>query len=185
MLRKEDFEYIGTVGKTHGIHGEIALRLSVDIGDLVEAGQRIFLMLEEDGLLVPYAIASHRSKAGDIDLVRFDGVSTREEAERLTGMRVWLSRDFIGEDEEEGDPYAWGRYVGYSIAAQSGEAIGTVIEVDESTINTLLVVQMPERGEVLLPIAEELLLGSDDAARSLRLQIPEGLLDDSAEYDIH
>ena len=71
MLRKEDFEYIGTLGRAHGIQGEVAAKLSVDLSGLWEQGEAtsLFLMLEERGLLIPYRVLGLRSKGGDIDLL--------------------------------------------------------------------------------------------------------------------
>lgn len=185
MLSKEHFTHIGTVGRTHGVSGEIAMRLSVDISELAHGAEPLFLMLEEQGLLIPYRVVGHRSKAGDIDLLRLDRISSREEAELLTSREVWLDNSYIGDDEESDDPYDWQRYVGYLVLdAQSGAPVGEVIEVDDSTLNTLLYIDRAGQ-ELILPIAEALLRGLDDDERVLALDIPEGLLDDSAEYDIH
>lgn len=186
MLDKDQFEQIGSVGRTHGIHGEVSMRLDIELAALIEAEERAFLMLEEDGLLIPYAIESHRSKAGDVDLVRFAGITTKEQAERLVGMPVWLDRDYIGEDEPSLDPTDWQRYIGYQLYdASTQELVGEVVDMDDSTLNVLLVVERPDGEELLLPIADELLASVHDDELSLWLHIPLGLLDDSAQYDIH
>lgn len=189
MLTKEQFERIGVIGRAHGINGEVSMRLEVEIAPLLEEGERLFLMLEIDGLLIPFAVEQHRYKAGDVDLVRFSGIATKEQAEALVGLSVWLDKDYIGEAELSSDPYEWSRYQGYRVEdARTGAYIGTITHVEDSTLNTLLYV-LPEgadeSGEILLPIAEALLVAYDDQAQSIKLAIPEGLLDDTAEYDIH
>lgn len=185
MLHKEDFERIGVVGRTHGIHGEVSMKLSVDISGLLEE-ERVFLMLEEQGLLIPYAIEAHRSKAGDVDLVRLAGIGTKETAERLTGLSVWLDKAYIGDDELSEDPHDWSRYIGYTVYdAETMATIGSVVDVDDSTLNVLLLIETEADEELMLPIAEELLEGFDDTEHRLVLRIPQGLLDDSAPYDIH
>lgn len=180
MLHKKDFVQIGVVGRTHGIQGEVAIKLSVDLSGLLEEGERVFLMLEEEGLLIPYAIESHRSRSGEVDLIRFAGIHRLEEAERLVGKAVWLEKSYMAEDELSQDPYEWSRYVGFEIYdAETRALVGRVLEVDERTLNVLLFVETPSGEELVLPIAEELLLGVDDQERTCTLRIPRGLLDES------
>lgn len=182
MLRKEDFEAIGFVGRTHGIAGELACKLSVEIGELYREEEHLFLMLEEEGLLIPYRVVGHRSKAGDIDLLRFDGINTKEAAEQLAHRAVWLSKDFIAEEELSEDPYEYTRYQGFTLLdADSQSIVGYIREVDDSTLNTLLYIEREDGEELILPIADELFVATDDDQRLLTLSIPRGLLDDSAE----
>ena len=100
MLHKEDFEHIGTLGRAHGIQGEVAAKLSVDLSGLWEQGEAtsLFLMLEERGLLIPYRVLGLRSKGGDIDLLTLSGITTKEAADQLSGHSVWLDKAYL-EDE--------------------------------------------------------------------------------------
>lgn len=180
MLHKKDFVNIGVIGRTHGIQGEVAMKLSVDLSGVLESGERIFLMLEEDELLIPYAIESHRSRSGEVDLIRFAGIHRLEEAETLVGKSVWLDRDYLGDEELSEDIYEWSRYVGFDIYdAHTEELVGRVLEVDDRTLNVLLLIETPAKQEIVLPIAEELLVGINDQERICMLHIPRGLLDES------
>lgn len=178
MLHKQDFEAIGYIGRTHGIQGEVACKVTVDLSALYEEEERLFLMLEEQGLLIPYAVESFRSKGEEIDLIRFDGITTKEQAEHLVGTALWLSKDYLGDDELSEDPYDFARYVGFTLIDQTKERVlGQVTHVDETTMNTLLYVEALDGTEMILPIAEELLVGYDDEQRTLVVNIPEGLLE--------
>lgn len=180
MLHKKDFVQIGVIGRTHGIQGEVSMKLSVDLSGILEDGDRIFLMLEEEGLLIPYAIESHRSRSGEIDLIRLSGINSLEEAEHLVGKTVWLDNDYLEEDELSEDPYDWSRYIGFEVYdAETETSVGRVVEVDERTLNVLLLVETPMGEELTLPIAEELLVGISDEDRVCVLRIPRGLLDES------
>lgn len=181
MLQKEDFEHIGFVGRAHGVQGEVACKLSVDIKEaFAEEQGRLFLMLEEQDLLIPYRVASHRSKAGDIDLIRFDGIDTKDLAENLTNRPIWLSREYLGEPELSDDPYDYTRYQGFSIYDEETDSlVGEIVDIDDSTLNTILYIERPDGDELILPIADELFVGYDDESRVIVLRIPRGLLDDS------
>ena len=104
MLRKEDFEHIGTLGRAHGTQGEVSAKLSVDLSGLWEgADTSLFLMLEEQGLLIPYRVLKRRTKGEDIDLITFSGITTKDEADALTGRPVWLDRDYLSGEEDVED----------------------------------------------------------------------------------
>lgn len=177
MLHKEDFEHIGTLGRAHGIQGEVAAKLSVDLSGLWEQGESLFLMLEERGLLIPYRVLGLRSKGGDIDLLTLSGITTKEAADQLSGRSVWLDKAYL-EDEEAGDLIDLHHFVGYELYdAQQGTLVGAITALDDTTLNTLLRVEPPSGGELVVPIADELIEHVEVGAHRLYLFIPDGLLE--------
>lgn len=186
MLKKEDFQCIGTLGRSHGLSGELTAKLSVDLGELTEdAEDPLFLMLEERGLLIPFRVEGLRSKAGDIDLIKFAGLDDKEHAEHWVGTPIWLDRAYLDESAISSDLLEYRDLVGYEVLnAEDGSSVGRLISIDESTINTLALVECPTGQELLLPLAESLIQELDSDQKLLRLTIPLGLLDDSAPYDI-
>ena len=177
MLSKEDFEFVGTLGRAHGIQGEVSAKLSVDLSGLWEgADTSLFLMLEEQGLLIPYRVL--RAKGDEIDLITFSGITTKEEAEALTGRPVWLDRDYLSDEEAE-ELFELQHYVGYELYDASSDAsIGVIEEIDDSTLNTLFLrVRTHSDEELVLPISEELVDRLDITEHRLYLHIPAGLLE--------
>ena len=82
MLSKEDFEFVGTLGRAHGIQGEVSAKLSVDLSGLWEgADTSLFLMLEEQGLLIPYRVLKLRTKGDEI--VPSGSIETTSPTKRL------------------------------------------------------------------------------------------------------
>lgn len=185
MLKKEDFSPIGKLSRTHGIKGEISARLDVDLSSLFEdEDSPLFLMLEENGLLIPMRVEGWRTKLGDVDLLKFTGIDTPEEATPWLGSTVWLDKSLLGE-EEEGVPSMDEpqHFVGYTLyASESGQAVGRITDVDQSTLNTLLCVEASDGAEHLIPLAQELIEHISVADKRLTLHIPQGLLDDDGEY---
>lgn len=178
MLRKEDFEFIGTLGRTHGIQGEIAAKLSVDISGLTDGMEEpLFLMLEEDGLLIPHRVLKLRPKNDEIDLILFSGINTKEQAETLMGRQVWLDREYLDGTTSE-DLLSLEHYVDFQLYhANTRELLGVIEEIDDKTMNTLLRVVSSEGDELVLPISEELIEDVDLSSHQLYLHIPEGLLE--------
>lgn len=181
MIKKEDYEYIGSIGRAHGLQGELSAKLTVDLEPLVEGDEPLFLMMEEQGLLIPMRLESWRTKAGDIDLIKFWGIDNPEAAEAYVGRPLWLSKQYF--ELEDGsaavDLLDFVHYVGYGVIdAETNTFIGTIIDVDDTTLNTLLSVERDgEGGELILPIARELIECIDPDQKLLHLHIPSGLLE--------
>ena len=168
MIRKEDVYKIGRLGKVHGIKGEISFLLDDDVFDRVDAD---YLVLDVDGILVPFFIEEYRFKTDSNVLMKFDGIDTQERARELTGCDVYFPRALAESDE---DNLSWAEMIGYSLVdAQSGQKIGTIAAVDDSTINILFEL---EDGR-LIPASEELITNIDTQKHQIEINLPEGILE--------
>ena len=160
---------IGIIGKAHGIKGELSIQIDDDIFDRVDAE---YLVLKLDGIFVPFFMEEYRFKSDSVVLVKFEGVDTQERARELTGVEVFFPRELAEQDEEAELSYA--ALVGYTlIDNNSGKPVGTIAYVDEQTINIMFEL---EDGR-LIPASEELIVDVDQKARTITLDIPEGILD--------
>lgn len=167
MIKKEEVYKIGRLGKTHGMRGEISFLFDDDVFDRVDAD---YLILEIDGILVPFFIEEYRFKTDSNALMKFDGIDTQERARELTGCDVWFPRALAESDE---DGISWAAIVGFDIIeSESGKTVGRIASVDDSTINILFCL---EDGR-LIPASEELIIAIDQQARTITMQLPEGLL---------
>ena len=107
-----------------------------------------------------------------------------EEDERLflfleeqVGRELWLERAYLDHDEAE-VVLGLEHYVGFELyEADSGQYLGRITDVDDSTLNVLMRVETPLGDELVLPIAEELISEVKLAEHQLYLQVPQGLLD--------
>ena len=168
MIRKEEVYKIGRLGKVHGIKGEISFLLDDDVFDRVDAD---YLVLDVDGILVPFFIEEYRFKTDSNVLMKFDGIDTQERARELTGCDVYFPRALAESDE---DSISWAEMIGYSLVdAQSGQKIGTIAAVDDSTINILFEL---EDGQ-LIPASEELITNIDTQKHQIEINLPEGILE--------
>lgn len=172
MIKQEEVYRIGRLGKPHGVKGEVSFQVSDDVFDRVDAD---CLVLELDGILVPFFIEEYRFRSEDIALLKLEGVDTADQARELTGCSVFFLRRLADNDREE---VTWAEIIGYRIIdANTLQEVGTLTDVDDSTVNTLFNVTTKEGDEVLLPAGEDLITAVDKAARNITMTIPEGLLD--------
>ncbi len=172
MIKQEEVYRIGRLGKPHGVKGEVSFQVSDDVFDRVDAD---YLVLELDGILVPFFIEEYRFRSEDIALLKLEGVDTADQARELTGCSVFFLRRLADNDREE---VTWAEIIGYRIIdANTLQEVGTLTEVDDTTVNTLFNVTTKGGDEVLLPAGEDLITAVDKAARNITMTIPEGLLD--------
>jgi 16S rRNA processing protein RimM len=168
MIRQEEVYKIGKLGKTHGVKGEISFLFDDDVFDRVDAD---YLVLDIDGILVPFFMEEYRFKSDSNALVKFEDIDTQERAQQLTGTDVYFPRALADSDE---DSLSWAAIVGYDIAdAQTGQSVGKIAAIDDSTQNILFEL---EDGK-LIPASEELITAIDKENRTITVDIPDGLLD--------
>ena len=130
-----------------------------------------YLILDIDGILVPFFLEEYRFKSEANALVKFDGIDTLERAKELTGCEVYFPRELTDEDSEH---ISWAEIVGYQlIDAETGSVAGTIASVDDSTLNTLFEL---EDGR-LIPASEELITHIDTKKHQIEIKLPEGILE--------
>ncbi len=168
MIRREEVYKIGKLGKAHGVKGEVSFLFDDDVFDRMDAD---YLILDIDGILVPFFIEEYRFKTDSNALMKFDGIDSQERARELTGCDVYFKRDQSDEDSEH---ISWAEIIGYKLTdAETGADIGTIAAVDDSTINILFEL---EDGK-LIPASEELITNVDTKKHQIEINLPEGILE--------
>ena len=168
MIRKEEVYKIGKLGKAHGIKGEISFLFDDDVFDRMDAD---YLVLDIDGILVPFFIEEYRFKTDSNALMKFEGIDSQEQARDLTGCDVFFPRDMA--NEEEGD-ISWASLVGFDLVdAETEKTIGKIFSIDDATINILFEL---EDGK-LIPASEELITDVDTKKQQIIINLPEGILE--------
>ncbi len=180
MIKKEDVYKIGMFNKPHGIHGEISFTFTDDVFDRVDCD---YLICQMDGIFVPFFIEEYRFRSDSSALVKLDGIDSSEKARMFTNVDVYFPTKYA--EEVEDDELTWNFFVGCKVEDENHRFIGTITEVDTTTINTLFVIDSPAGEELLLPAQEDLILGLDRENKLLTVELPKGLFDlDSLEsYD--
>lgn len=172
MIKKEEVYKIGRIGKPHGVHGELQLQFSDDVFDVVDAD---YLVLDIDGILVPFFMEEYRFRSDEIALMKFCDIDSDAQARELTGCNVYFPRKLAEEGTED---VSWAQLVGYSLVDEAtNDVIGRIVAVDETTVNTLFEVSTPEGGDLLIPASDELIVATDTEAQTVTMRIPSGLLD--------
>lgn len=172
MIRRDNVYKIGKLGKPHGVKGEITFAITDDVFDRVDAD---YLVLDIDGILVPFYLEEYRFKNDDNVLVKFEDIDTQEQVRAYTGCEVYFPRHLSDSDEEN---MSWAEIIGFQLVdAVSGRVVGTIDHVDDSTLNLLFEITSPDGEALLIPANNDLIEEVDIEKKMIRMAIPEGLLE--------
>lgn len=168
MIKAEDVYKIGRIGKAHGIKGEVSLQFDDDIFDRVDAD---YLVLDVDGILVPFYMEEYRFRNDSVCLVKFCDIDTQQRATELTGCDVYFPRALA---EEADEMPSLASLVGFDIVeAKGNRRVGTIAAIDDQTANILFELE----DGTLIPANDDLITDIDWKGKRITMNIPKGLLE--------
>lgn len=162
MISNDEVFRIGKLGKPHGVKGEVNLNIELFDGD--DLGE--YLVLQMDGIMVPFFIEELRWRSDDTALVKFEGIDTQERARELVNTEVFLPRTMAEGDDDAELTYA--QLVGYSVNGK-----GKIAYIDDQTENIMFEME----DGMLIPASEELIVEINTEGRDITMNLPEGLFD--------
>ena len=176
MISREDLVEMGCYNKPHGINGEISATMLCDL-ELLDRFKCLVTCV--DGIYVPFFVESKRPKTEQTVLLKLDGIDSEADLRLLVNKQIFVMKREYEElaaeydcDEEPAD-----LFIGFKVIdMESDKAIGTIVDIDDSTENVLFVVEDAEEREVLIPIAEEFIDGIDHDGQRIYMNLPIGLL---------
>lgn len=134
-----DLIQVGRVAGAFGVRGEV--RITSFTGDPLALVDYKTLQ-REDGSPALTLTAGRAVKGGVI--VRAKEVETREQAEALRGLKLFISRDRLPEPEE--DEFYVTDLIGLAVETAEGEALGRVKSVQDFGAGDLLEITPAEGG---------------------------------------
>jgi 16S rRNA processing protein RimM len=168
----DDMVLVGRIGRPHGLRGQVAVNPETDfIEDRFAPGATLWTRSPRgDEQLV---VATLRLQNGK-PIVGFEGFERIEDVERLAGVELRVPEEAL--QSLEAGTYYQHQLVGCVVETSAGECVGTVARVDGGAGGSLLVIDGP-RGEILVPLARDICVDVDVAAKRIRIEPPAGLLE--------
>jgi len=163
---------VGRVARTHGIRGHVLVNPETDfVAERFHAGAE--LRTRVNGVEKTLRVTDARVE-GRRPILSFDGYGSVEAAEGLAGVELRIPESDL-QPLPEGSYYQH-QLVGCRVETAEGAPIGEVARVEGGAGAAVLAVNGTQ-GEVLVPLAQEICIGIDVAARVIRVRMPEGLLE--------
>jgi 16S rRNA processing protein RimM len=170
-MTKDDCFYIGRVAKTHGIKGEVTIKLDVD--DPSAYLDMKYFLLEINKVLTPFFV-ERLTMSGDKFFVGIQDVNTVEAASALTGKSVFLPLEML--PKLTGKQFYYHEVKGFTVVDENKGELGPIKEILEYP--TQAIIQVFKDGkEILIPILDQVIVKVDRKGKKLHVKAPEGLID--------
>lgn len=176
MIVEEDIIEIGKFQKTHALKGELNALLDIEEDYLTEGNP---LIVDIDGIYVPFYTESVRPKGATTYLIKLQGVDSVDDASRFVNKIIYGRREDMLDyfDAEEGDVALPGDLAGYKVIDGSHGYLGNLQRIDDTTINTLMIVDEGPFGEIYIPFNEDFIEAIDNVEKEIHTILPEGLVE--------
>lgn len=161
---------LGIVGAPHGVRGEV--RIKTFTGDPLAIAEYGPL---SDGKGRSFEITDIRP-AKEVVVARLKGVATREAAEDLNGVELFVARDKLSAGEDE-DEFLQADLIGCSVVGPDSILLGTITSVENFGAGDLLDIETPDGRSVLMPFTKAFAPRIDIAARRIDAEPPLGLFE--------
>jgi 16S rRNA processing protein RimM len=163
---------IGKIKKTFGAHGELLLSM-YDNRRAPQPSTPVWTSI--DGLWVPLYVGRVEARGGKV-VVLFDDVESEQQALELVGKELWLEPR-IEASASVAKPKAGEAYAGYAFADKWHGAIGKFSHRLDFPGNPVLALIDEQGREILVPDNAALVVSIDKKAKTVMLNLPDGLLD--------
>ena len=157
---------IARIGAAHGVRGAVKLWTFTEDPFAIED----YGPLSTKNGARHFEVASAR-EAKDHLVVTFKGVTTRDEAERLNGVELYIPRDKLPATEE--DEYYHADLIGLDAVTASNEPLGRVIAIHNFGAGDIIEIA-PESGTtILLPFSNAVVPIVDIAGGRVVIELPQ------------
>lgn len=171
-MQHNDCFQLGYIAKLHGFKGEVSLFL--DVTNPSDYSSLDALFIDINGQLTPFFIESFTLKNKGFASVKFEGVTTENDAKVLLRKNCYLPLSILPELDEK--HFYDHEIEGFKVVDEVHGETGIVEQVIDLSVNPLLQIMHNER-EILIPFVPGLIQKVDRANKTLYIQAPPGLID--------
>ena len=170
-MKKEDCFYLGKVVKTHGLKGEVTLKIDADDPSVYLEMKHFFLEINK--VLTPFFV-ERITPNGNKFFVAVQDIKTIEQAQNLLGKTVYLPMEML--PKLSGNQFYFHEIVGFKVIDTEKGELGPIKEVLEYPMQAILQI-MKGKKEILIPILDQVIQKVERDKKTLYITAPEGLID--------
>src|SRR3954471_3497972 len=113
---------------------------------------------------------THAREAKDHLVATLKGVTTREDAERLNGIELYIAREKLPATDD--DEYYHADLIGLAAVTPANEPIGRVVAIHDFGAGTIIEIAPPQGSTLLLPFTNAVVPTVDLAAGRVVIELP-------------
>ncbi|MGY3032539.1 16S rRNA processing protein RimM [Bradyrhizobium sp. USDA 4354] len=157
---------VARIGAAHGVRGAVKLWTFTEDPFAI---RRYGPLLAKDGTR-HFEVATAR-EAKDHLVATFKGVTTRDEAERLNGIELYVPRDKL--PATEADEYYHTDLIGLAAVTTDGEPLGRVLAIHNFGAGDIIEIAPPKGTTMLLPFSNAVVPEVNVAGGRVVIELPQ------------
>jgi 16S rRNA processing protein RimM len=165
---------VARIGAAHGVRGEVKLWTFTEDPLAVKRYGPLATM---DGAR-QFEVTHAREAKGHL-VATLKGVATREDAERLNGVELYIGREKLPATEE--DEYYHADLIGLAAVTPVGEPLGRVIAIHNFGAGDIIEIAPPQGATMLLPFTNAVVPSVDLAGGRVVIELPDEIAGDTPE----
>src|ERR1700726_4079388 len=167
---------IARIGAAHGVRGAVKLWTFTEDPFAVKTYGPL---LTKDGAR-SFEVATAREAKGHL-VATLKGIATREEAERLNGVELYIAREKLPATEE--DEYYHTDLIGLAAVTTADQPLGRVVAIHNFGAGDIMEIAPLQGATMLLPFTSAVVPTVDLKAGRVVIELPEELDGDDMRYD--
>lgn len=171
-MRIEDCFYLGKIVKKHSFKGEVVIKLDTDEPELYRNMESVFVELGNN--LVPFFIEKSSLSRGTMLRVKFEDVSSEEDADALMRSGIYLPLSLL--PKLSGNKFYYHEVIGFKIVDTSFGEVGVIKNINDTSAQPLFEIEREER-EIFIPMIDDFIKKVDRDNQLIEVSTPEGLID--------
>jgi 16S rRNA processing protein RimM len=168
---------VARIGAAHGVRGAVKLWTFTEDPFAV----RHYGPLQTKDGKRQFEVAQAR-EARDHLVATFKGVSTRDEAERLNGIELYVAREKLPATDE--DEYYHADLIGLAAVTTTGDALGRVVAIHNFGAGDIIEITPPKGTTMLLPFSNAVVPEVDLAGGRVVIELPKEIEGEDRDDDL-
>jgi 16S rRNA processing protein RimM len=165
---------IARIGAAHGVRGAVKLwTFTEDPMAVKHYGP----LVTKDGAR-RFEVTQAREAKGHL-VATLKGIATREDAERLNGLELYIARDRLPATDD--DEYYHADLIGLAAVNAAGEPIGRVIAIHNFGAGDIIEIAPPQGATLLLPFTNAVVPTVDLAGGRVVIELPDEIDGDTPQ----
>jgi 16S rRNA processing protein RimM len=165
---------IARIGAAHGVRGAVKLWTFTEDPLAVKAYGPL---VTKDGAR-SFEVATAREAKGHL-VATLKGIATREDAERLNGVELYIARERLPATDE--NEYYHADLIGLAAVTPANEPLGRVTAIHNFGAGDIIEIAPPGGATLLLPFTNAVVPSVDLAAGRVVIELPEEIEGDGEE----
>jgi 16S rRNA processing protein RimM len=160
---------IARIGAAHGVRGAVKLWTFTEDPFAVKAYGPL---LTKDGAR-SFEVATAREAKGHL-VATLKGIATREEAERLNGIELYIAREKLPATDQ--NEYYHADLIGLAAVNAADEPLGRVLAIHNFGAGDIIEIAPPQGATLLLPFTNAVVPTVDLAGGRVVIELPDEIL---------